>query len=367
MLANDLCYKETFTEAKHGEKFHFTGPFVTVQAKLTGAGPVQATVTLYGTNTFPDNTSWIEVGSKTFTALGSLHVDMFDATTAFAFGKVVVSDLTGEAVVSVSTAMNGTRSVQNVNIVGAAPGGMSFTIDSVNLDAVGQAADTPATSDSGSFGLIALLKRGLHYWSTLLDRIPTKGAAAANASMPVVLASNDAQIGAKATTAVIDAGGSGLLGWLSTIASKLARGRTASANSHSVTLASDDQQVAAIIALLSCLPASPSNTPILTKTLLDNVTQAEEGVPVTGVARTTTISVWGKCDEGTGQAMIEFYGSMNGGLSWDTIPIATIVLNLIAEKVISEGFTSNHRYPYVCAVVKAISGTGAKVSSVMGY
>jgi hypothetical protein len=42
-----------------------------------------------------------------------------------------------------------------------------------NLDTdIGAPADAAATSDAGTFSLIALVKRGLGYWATLLARIP---------------------------------------------------------------------------------------------------------------------------------------------------------------------------------------------------
>ena len=42
-----------------------------------------------------------------------------------------------------------------------------------NLDAdIGTPADAAASSDSGTFGLIALVKRGLGNWTSLLGRIP---------------------------------------------------------------------------------------------------------------------------------------------------------------------------------------------------
>lgn len=72
------------------------------------------------------------------------------------------------------------------------------TTDSTNLATVattntalstnlGAQADSVATSDSGAFSLIALVKRGLQNWPTLLARIPVLGKALEASSTPVVL------------------------------------------------------------------------------------------------------------------------------------------------------------------------------------
>lgn len=44
----------------------------------------------------------------------------------------------------------------------------------INLSAsVGSSSDTVATSDTGSFSVISLIKRGLQNWTTILSRIPS--------------------------------------------------------------------------------------------------------------------------------------------------------------------------------------------------
>jgi hypothetical protein len=76
---------------------------------------------------------------------------------------------------------------------------------------IGQKADAAAATDTGTFSLIALFKR-------LLGKVPVQGAAASAAAVPVVLATDDAQIGVKITgSAGIGAGGAGLVGWLCAI------------------------------------------------------------------------------------------------------------------------------------------------------
>lgn len=64
-----------------------------------------------------------------------------------------------------------------------------------NVDTnLGAKADTAATSDTGTFSLIALVKRALQNWTTLLARIPALGSAAGAASVPVVIASDQAAL-----------------------------------------------------------------------------------------------------------------------------------------------------------------------------
>lgn len=70
-----------------------------------------------------------------------------------------------------------------------------------NLDAdLGATADAAATTDTGTFSLIALVKRALTNWTTLLGRIPASlGTKTAANSLPVVLASDQATIAARDT------------------------------------------------------------------------------------------------------------------------------------------------------------------------
>lgn len=51
--------------------------------------------------------------------------------------------------------------------------------------------------------------------SALNTKVPAQGVAASSASIPVVIASNDAQFGNKSTAATLPTGGLGLLGWVS--------------------------------------------------------------------------------------------------------------------------------------------------------
>lgn len=67
----------------------------------------------------------------------------------------------------------------------------------VTSTALGDTADTAATSDTGSFSLVALAKRALGNWTTLLARIPTVGQKTAAASVPVTLASDQSAVSTK--------------------------------------------------------------------------------------------------------------------------------------------------------------------------
>lgn len=103
-----------------------------------------------------------------------------------------------------------------VYVANGGGGGGAVTVADGADGALGAKADAPATTDAGAASLIALTKR-------LLGKIPGFGAAAAAASLPVTLASNDAQMGNAVTGAAMPAGGLGLQGWLSAIFGTQAR------------------------------------------------------------------------------------------------------------------------------------------------
>jgi hypothetical protein len=75
---------------------------------------------------------------------------------------------------------------------------------------LGTKADSAASTDTGTFSLIALTKR-------LLTKIPVLGAAATASSMPTTVATDDAQWGTDGTGITQPAGGTGIRGWLSGI------------------------------------------------------------------------------------------------------------------------------------------------------
>ena len=71
-----------------------------------------------------------------------------------------------------------------------------------NIDTdLGTAADAAATTDTGAFTIVSLLKRGLQRWTSLLDRMPASlGGKTSAASLPVVIASDQAALAVNATT-----------------------------------------------------------------------------------------------------------------------------------------------------------------------
>lgn len=69
---------------------------------------------------------------------------------------------------------------------------------------LGAPADTAATSDGGAFSLIALAKRALANWTTLLARIPVLGQTTKAGSLPVTLASDEGSLPVSLTTGSIE-------------------------------------------------------------------------------------------------------------------------------------------------------------------
>jgi hypothetical protein len=64
-----------------------------------------------------------------------------------------------------------------------------------NLDVdLGAQADAAATTDTGTFSVVSLVKRGLQNWTTLLGRVPAQGQALMAASLPVTIASNQSAL-----------------------------------------------------------------------------------------------------------------------------------------------------------------------------
>ncbi|WP_398493356.1 hypothetical protein [Variovorax sp.] len=112
---------------------------------------------------------------------------------------------------------------------GGGVGGGAVTIADGASATLGARADAPASSDTATASLMAFMKR-------LVGKIPGFGAAASAAALPVVLASDDAQIGTKTNAATaLPAGGAGLIGWLSNIWNTLANGSLARETYSTVT------------------------------------------------------------------------------------------------------------------------------------
>lgn len=73
--------------------------------------------------------------------------------------------------IKVSTVTGKPLDVQGTVNLGANSPGIS-SLNNIDAD-IGAPADAAATTDTGSFSLISLFKRGLQNWTTLLTRIPT--------------------------------------------------------------------------------------------------------------------------------------------------------------------------------------------------
>lgn len=98
------------------------------------------------------------------------------------------SDTTEATQLQVKTA------VQAINAKIPASPATSAGQDSTNA-AIGAPADAAAAADDSAAGIIALIKRGLTRWATLLGRLPASlGAKTSAASLPVVIASDQAAV-----------------------------------------------------------------------------------------------------------------------------------------------------------------------------
>lgn len=187
---NDITLRQTFTAAGPGPASRVTGP--ALLAQVNGADCV-----LWGSN-FPDEpSSWQELGAISgFTPL--------DVTTSFAYIRVVA---TGACDVRISAA---DAPAATAGVGGGGGAGTSDTTEATQIlvrsavqsmdtklstllgqtdgveGPIGAAADAAATSDTGAFSLIALIKRALQNWTTLLSRLPASlGPKASSASLSV--------------------------------------------------------------------------------------------------------------------------------------------------------------------------------------
>jgi hypothetical protein len=137
----------------------------------------------------------------------------------------------------------------DVNLVGAS-GSVTINVNEADLAALGTQADAAATTDTGTFSIISLMKRGLQNWTTFLGRFPASlGSKTTANTIAVSIATDDVQIGTKVTASTaLGAGGAGIIGWLSDVRDKIvlmsaklpaALGITTAAGSISVAPASD--------------------------------------------------------------------------------------------------------------------------------
>lgn len=84
---------------------------------------------------------------------------------------------------------------------------------------------------------------------------------------------------------------------------------------------------------------------------------------VTGMAKNKTYQAYGSTQSGTGTAVVSVQGSINGGVTFDTIGTISLTLGTVT---VSDSFTSIDRYPLIRGNVTTLTGTGPNVSLVMG-
>lgn len=141
-----------------GETIKLAGPSLTVQ---TTPG---CTATVYGTNLPNDSASWQTIG----TAMGYAGTSL---TSAFGYVRVSTNAAGTVAISATSAASSGGGGGGTSNATEATQ--LLVKQAAQNLDTnVGGKADGTASSDAGAFSLVALVKRGLANWTTLLARVP---------------------------------------------------------------------------------------------------------------------------------------------------------------------------------------------------
>lgn len=127
-------------------------------------------------------------GSSAPSGSTSTVVTLYTVTTAFA-GAALNDTLSETTVISSTGAIQNTiwTNITTDTALATQPLGVNISQQGrdpltnaqlraaallITAPALGAPADAPATSDTGTFGLIALIKRGLQNWTTLLARIP---------------------------------------------------------------------------------------------------------------------------------------------------------------------------------------------------
>lgn len=124
---------------------------------------------------------------------------LFDATAGMY--REALCDNAGQLLVSGATGGGGGGTSNTTEVTQLA---VKAAVEAVNSD-LGAPADAVATTDTGTFSITALIKRGLQRWTSLLAILPASlGAKASAASLPVVLASDQATL---SVAPVLTAGG----------------------------------------------------------------------------------------------------------------------------------------------------------------
>lgn len=241
--------------SKTSPPFLFGAGTVRVQGIVEGTGAVAAQAVLQGSNVPANSNSWETIGTLALTGTspqkGNLDVD-----TKYAYGRVVISGITGTgAVLYLGVATTATGSSGGGG--GGGDSGDALTdaelrasavpVTGPLTDALLRATAVPVSVSGGATaaaqateiaalttiagyvdqlegyvdGLETAIAAGNSSLATLATNLPAKGAALAAASTPVTLATDGqfvTSIGTKITAAdALGAGGLGLIGWLSSL------------------------------------------------------------------------------------------------------------------------------------------------------
>lgn len=145
-MENAILATKSFTANGESDIFRIAGGMTEIAGRVYGVGAVGATLTLYASNSKSDAASFKQVGQLVLAGNDSV-LDSKQLSTAMAYGKIVLTGLTGSVDVSASSSVGGATA------------------------ALGTRADTPATDDSGTWTIVALIKRALQNWTTLLAAI----------------------------------------------------------------------------------------------------------------------------------------------------------------------------------------------------
>ena len=123
-----------------------------------------------------------------------------------------------EDVARMTTLINKTPALGTGVMAGSAP--VTLATDDTQIGA----KTTGSTLSAGGSGIIGWLSDSVTQLKTLLTLLPGLGTKTMVGSQAVTLATDDTQIGAKTTAAVMPTGGSGFFGWLSAIYTQLVSG-----------------------------------------------------------------------------------------------------------------------------------------------
>ena len=146
----------------------------TAQLLLTAAQAIQAAAEALDAKTAVVNTGAVALDAGTLAALETVSVANFPATQPVSAAALPL------------------------------PAGASTEATLANLDAdVGAQNDAAATTDTGTFSIIAFIKRAMQNWTTLLGRVPAQGQAAMAASLPVAIASNQSALSVNPAAALL--------------------------------------------------------------------------------------------------------------------------------------------------------------------